>query len=817
MTESGPRVEQSLTEVVWDLLDADSGLDEHAKYAVIAALESAEALREQIDGTAAPVERPSTDDAEIVEPLGAYLKSITVAGFRGIGPRATLEVSPYPGITLISGRNGSGKSSFAEGLELALTGQSYRWRNKRAKMWADSWRNLHQGNPCEVRVEFTVPGANVTTAGVDWAEGADLTGSDTWTQVAGAKRQPGTDSLGWANALDIYRPLLTYDEIGGLLDQEPFKLYDALATLLGLEEIQDAEKRLAGLLSERKQARAVATNALRDLKATLQNADDPRALDAAKLLKKRQPDLDAVTALVSDADSPQTMIVAKLRAIAEISVPDLDDVVSTTSTLRQKESKALELADQALDAAEHRSTLLRQALAYRDTTDDEQCPVCGVGALDGGWKQHTREFLDAEDQRLTDYRLAQTELKQARVAVEALLSGTVDVAQVDGVQLPSLDAYAAAIAAAGARPSDVGRLADHADQVMPRVIDALTDLQTEASAAVTTLEDAWAPIALRINGWLSLEHTARSTDDVVARLDAGKRWVTANANVLRNQRMQPIADRAREIWSQLRQESNVDISSITLQGARTHRKAVLEGSVDGHPAAALTVMSQGELHALALALFIPRATAQASPFRFIVLDDPIQAMDPAKIEGFISMLRTLAESRQVIVFSHDDRLAASIRQLGVPAQLLEVTRETGSSITVKTANSPAKRFADDAFALVADDNVDDAIKRRAAPGLFRLAVESAAQQVFYAKRAAAGEPHDESELEWEIYKKTNQRVALAVYGDAKADISAWRSYRQHRYPTLTICNRGSHGNIPGLTKDDVRCLHRTVDDILADK
>ena len=815
MTESGPRVEQSLTEVVWDLLDAESGLDENAKYAVIAALESAEALREQIDGSAAPVERPSTDDAEVVEPLGAYLKSITVAGFRGIGPRATLEVSPYPGITVISGRNGSGKSSFAEGLEFALTGQSYRWRN-RAKMWADSWRNLHQPNPCEVRVEFAVPGAKVTTAGVDWADGANLTGSETWTQVAGEKRQPGTDSLGWSNALDIYRPLLTYDEIGGLLDQEPSKLYDALATLLGLEEIQDAEKRLADLLSERKQPRAVATTALRDLKAVLQGADDARAVEAAKLLKKRQPDLDVVTALVSGADSPQTKVIATLRGIAEIAVPDLDGVVSATSALRQKESKALQLADQALDSAEHRSALLRRALEYRDTTDDEQCPVCGVGVLDDEWKQHTREFLITEDQRLSDYRAAQTELKQARAAVDALSSGLVDVAQVDGVQLPSLDAYSAAVAAARARPDDVGRLADHADQVVPSVVHALMELQAEVTAAAASLEDAWAPIAAKINGWLSLEHTARSADDVVARLDAAKKWVTANANVLRNQRMQPIADRAREIWSQLRQESNVDISSITLQGQRTHRKAVLEGSVDGQSAAALTVMSQGELHALALALFIPRATAQASPFRFIVLDDPIQAMDPAKIEGFISVLRTLAESRQVIVFSHDDRLAASIRQLGVPAQLLEVTRETGSSITVKTADHPAKRYADDAFALVADDKVGDEIKRRAAPGLFRLALESAAQQVFYAKRAASGRPHFEAELEWETYKKTNQRIALAVLGDATADISAWRSYRQHRFPVMTISTKGSHGNIPSVTKDDVRDLHKTVDDILAE-
>jgi ABC-type lipoprotein export system ATPase subunit len=391
----------------------------------------------------------------------------------------------------------------------------------------------------------------------------------------------------------------------------------------------------------------------------------------------------------------------------------------------------------------------------------------------------------------------------------------VAVAPIDGVQLPSLEAYSAAVADARARPGEVA-LADHADQVIPMVVEALAELQAAATAAAASLEDAWAPIAAKINGWLSLEHTARSSDDVVARLDAAKKWVTANANVLRKQRMQPIADRARQIWSQLRQESNVDISSITLQGARTHRKAVLEGSVDGQPAAALTVMSQGELHALALALFIPRATAQASPFRFIVLDDPIQAMDPAKIDGFISVLRTLAENRQVIVFSHDDRLAASIRQLGVPAQLLEVTRETGSSITVKTAQNPAKRYADDAFALVADENVGEDIKRRAAPGLFRLALESAAQQVFYANRAAAGEPHDESEVEWELYKKTNQRVAMAVHGDAKADIAAWRSYRQHRFPALSISNKGSHGDIAGLSKDDVGDLHKTVNDILAE-
>ena len=36
----------------------------------------------------------------------------------------------------------------------------------------------------------------------------------------------------------------------------------------------------------------------------------------------------------------------------------------------------------------------------------------------------------------------------------------------------------------------------------------------------------------------------------------------------------------------------------------------------------------------------PAGDRAESPFRFLVLDDPIQAMDPAKVEGFVRVLRT---------------------------------------------------------------------------------------------------------------------------------------------------------------------------------
>ena len=75
-------------------------------------------------------------------PSGAFLQSIAVEGFRGIGPARTLELRPGPGLTLVVGRNGSGKSSFAEAFEVLLTGDSLRFK-ERAAVWREGWRNLH--------------------------------------------------------------------------------------------------------------------------------------------------------------------------------------------------------------------------------------------------------------------------------------------------------------------------------------------------------------------------------------------------------------------------------------------------------------------------------------------------------------------------------------------------------------------------------------------------------------------------------------------------------------------------------------------------
>ncbi|MGH9125603.1 MAG: hypothetical protein ACRDZ8_12890 [Acidimicrobiales bacterium] len=72
------------------------------------------------------------------------------------------------------------------------------------------------------------------------------------------------------------------------------------------------------------------------------------------------------------------------------------------------------------------------------------------------------------------------------------------------------------------------------------------------------------------------------------------------------------------------------MGDIRLSGSATRARVDIDVTVDGSKAQALGVISQGEINALALSVFLPRATLPASPFRFLVIDDPVQAMDPAR-------------------------------------------------------------------------------------------------------------------------------------------------------------------------------------------
>lgn len=129
-----------LKNFVLALADTDCTLSEQARLVVLAALEGSNDLAEVLgdDATSSElVESLTAVEEESAEPDGAYLRSITVQRFCGIGAEVTLPFHPGPGLTVVAGRNGSGKSTLADGLELALTGTK-----------AYSQRSIRRGSRC---------------------------------------------------------------------------------------------------------------------------------------------------------------------------------------------------------------------------------------------------------------------------------------------------------------------------------------------------------------------------------------------------------------------------------------------------------------------------------------------------------------------------------------------------------------------------------------------------------------------------------------------------------------------------------------------
>lgn len=799
-------------------------VDDAVALLVLSALEGERQLDEYLEAveseTVEPRRNQDPNRARTREAsAGVVLKSLRVAGFRGIGPECGIEFHPAPGLTVVAGRNGSGKSSLAEAFEVLLTGDTYRWSQKRSKEWADQWRNIHHTGPVVVAAEVVSEGPGATTLRTEWAaDCTDLGGRTSTIQgTVDGKLGPrqSADVLGWAQPLETYRPMLSYDELGGLLEEGPSRLYDALAKLLGMERMTEA---IALVDTRAKRAKAPATDltkARKVLAARAGELDDERAASVATHLHRTRPDTEKLRAITTGVDVPDSGVIAGLRALVGLVAPSSEEVGRVASRLRSAVQTMADAGESDSRRRLARHELRQSALRLHEEHGEQSCPVCSQGTLDEGWLTTSRELVAKEGAALQELKDAASELEAARAAVSRCAAGCPP--SLDRSPTPTLDASVTALKAAWTKfaglPDGDLACAEHLEKHHQELNLLACRLREEASAELAGRDDAWGPMAAEISAWTSRWDAWLEQKPKADLLTRTAKWLNANDTRLKNERLRPVSEQARAAWATLRQESNVELGELRLAGTKNRRKVAIGARVDGEETSgALPIMSQGELHALTLALFLPRASMDESPFRFVILDDPVQAMDPAKIDGLVTLLLDLARTRQIIVFSHDDRLPAALRRSGAEARILEVARAERSVVTVGSSQDPAGRYLSDAYALTRDEAVTADALSRTLPGLLRMAVESAAQERFYGMRLSQGASLHDVDWEWNDAHTTGQRVSLAVHGEIRS-LDHWLR-TEGRRRGLGIVSRGFHEGLGATRPDDaVRFCTTLVDDI----
>lgn len=575
------------TQELIDVALATDNPAEHLQRLVLSDTRLTGAEREPILAILDNVAHTSAHATSASKPPGsAYVASLAVSGFRGIGRRAQITFEVGPGLTVVYGANGSGKSSLAEGLEVLLTGKTARFDN-RSHEWLRSWSNIHQPKSGEVEARFASSHRLGDTVYLQrsWSDNPIRASYDSGNRLSfGVPLYNYTvdptetiRELGWSDAVTTFKPIFGYAEGESLLGETR-----DLSSDDGRIEYIDEPRRTT--LGHNVAVRTgIADPLVNDLHHTLEELGGPVPIG----------EVLAALIAITRGGLPMRKFVSGSTLVLGPRIPDDERRLLTPLTSsevndgqrrspkRWNWSAIADLYDNLSPGTQE--LLVRVARAYHDHVDFKMGQI-------------TRDYYD-----------------------------------------PPVDIDMNEHPFAGARH--------------------------------------WRS---HIYGYMMVDAIYRS-------------------------RLHQFSRRSAKIWSTIRSGSAVQFSGIDLSlispGGLTDTpvtRVSLHLSAGNISGVERGVLSQGELHTLALSTFLPTMTRSESPFGFAVIDDPVQAMDEHAVHGLAAVLEEYAETLQLIVFTHDKRLIEALRNQDIDHALINVTRADHSQIECEPLYNPVTQRLFDA-------------------------------------------------------------------------------------------------------------------------
>lgn len=653
----------------------------------------------------------------------AYLSSISVEGFRGIGPHASLPLEPQRGLTLIYGANGSGKSTFVEALDVLLTGNTARFAG-RGREWRSAWANAHSPDRGQIDVEFVVE--NRDTQRFDDDESSNLF------------------LVGFAEeARDAQRDMLTRDWTAADLSAATSEKDNPLGGLDG------DDPRQASATGEKDDSLGEPVRRI-------------GRLDVRGAIDKFRPILGygELGPLFEESDS--------------VADPDTGNVTLFAQHIRTRANVRDEITDaleQFIKQPAYPSGVLYDELvawqsyitSTRKGAKEAESLVSSAAAGDATARATLRSPSDWDWQALAiEYTTEDSSDSRAEVSLIELLK----VAR----------AYSPRFS--GSNHVSVAQLVAQRARNHYRSPEYFMSRMRERKMG---LVDPTEP------GMGEVELELRNVDADVKYFFAyqpsrAKSYAEMLLDEILSARLEQFSQRVSDIWGKIRPGSNgVQFNALSLQRYHTidegsspaqEIRVSLDLTIDGDRPIERGALSQGELHSLALSVFLPTLMMPGSPFGFAVIDDPVQAMDSYAVDGLAKVLRDAAEELQVVVFTHDERLPRALRLLDIEHTLINIARSPGSKVLHEVALDPVIQALEDARFTAEDAGEEDSDSSWMDVGVHcREAVEqacikAATQRLRKAGVSLSGIRH---ELDNTVYNErltTRKLMTLAIFGYA---------------------------------------------------
>lgn len=201
-----------------------------------------------------------------------------------------------------------------------------------------------------------------------------------------------------------------------------------------------------------------------------------------------------------------------------------------------------------------------------------------------------------------------------------------------------------------------------------------------------------------------------------------------------------------------------------------------------------------------------------------MIDDSVQSMDPARVDGLARALEETALTRQVIVFTHDERLPEAVRRLGITSRNIMVTRRPKSVVELRTSLDPVKAHLEDAWALASTKELPGPVMRRIVPGYCRSALEAAF--IGMVRRKMLTDARARADVDEALAKAgtLNALAALALFDDRErgGDVMA----RLNRIggwagDVFKDCKEGAHQEFTGDIQNLIRDTEKLADKVQA--